>query len=94
MKITEIRESAETCSEAGWYAYDFYTEGPLTDNDIVRMRHLGSFLYLSMLKNPFFKVEGEYFLIKGVKGDSRFRVAAHREHLDFIDQVKIFVERI
>lgn len=93
MKITEIRESAETCSEAGWYAYDFYTEESLTDKDIVKMRPLGSFLYLSMLKNPFFKVEGDYFLIKGVRGDSHFRVAAHGEHMDFIERVKAFVEQ-
>lgn len=90
MKIIQIKKSSETCSEAGWYAYDFFLDGPLEEGDILMLKPLGSFLYLSMLNAPFFKVEGDYFLIKGVKGDCHFRVAAHGDHLDFIDRVRSF----
>ena len=92
MKITEIMKSMETCSEAGWFAFDFVLENGLTDEDILSLKPLGSFLYLAMLKVPFFKIEGDYFHIKGVKGEKHFRTAVHGEHLDFVDEVKRFIE--
>ena len=54
MRIKEVRPSAEACNEAGWFAFDFMLEEPLSDADILRFRPMGSFLYLSSLKKPFF----------------------------------------
>ena len=51
MKITEIMKSMETCSEAGWFAFDFFLENGLTDEDILSLKPLGSFLYLALFQN-------------------------------------------
>ncbi len=92
MKITEIRNSMEQCNEAGWQAFDFFVERPLQEEDIMKLKPMGSFLYLSSLKTPFFKVDGDYFHIKGIKGNGHFRVALHREHLGYIDEIKMTAE--
>lgn len=59
MNILEIMPSRERCAEAGWHAYDFILERPMDDDFIKSMRPLGSFLYMQMLKKPFFKIESE-----------------------------------
>lgn len=92
MKITEIKKSTELCSEAGWFAFDFFLEDEMTDSDILTLKPLGSFLYLTMLKTPFFKIEGDYFHIKGVRGEKHFRTAVHGMYLDYVDHVKNYIE--
>lgn len=92
MKIVEIRDSMEQCNEAGWQAFDFFVENPLTDEDILKLKPMGNFLYLSMLKAPFFKVDGNYVHIKGVKGNAHFRVAVHGEYIRYIDEIKTLAE--
>ncbi len=88
MRVTEVRPSEEVCHEAGWFAWDFYLEKPLTEEDIGRFRPLGSFLYLSSLKKPFFKSEGEYFHIKGIRGEDHFRAAVHAQHTDLLNMLR------
>ena len=89
MRITEQRKSLEACTESGWDAIDFLTEEPLTDEDIESLRQKdGSFLYLRSLKKPFFKIESHNYVIKGVRGDSFFRFAAHRDHMDLAEQIR------
>lgn len=81
MKIIDRRKSLETCTESGWDAIDILTEEPLNDEDIESLRSIeGSFIYLRQLKKPFFKIESHNYVIKGVRGDSFFRYAFHREH--------------
>ena len=44
MRIIGKRKSLETCTEAGWDAFDLLTEAPLTDEDIICLRAVeGSF---------------------------------------------------
>ena len=88
VRIKEIRPSVEVCNEAGWFALDFILEEPLSDADILRFRLIGSFLYLSSLKKPFFKSEGDYFHIRGMKGEARFRMAVHGEHRDLLGNIR------
>lgn len=88
MKIIEIRASIEQCNEAGWLAFDFFTAEPLTEADILAMKPIGNFLYLSMLKAPFFKIDGDYFHIKGIKGNDYFRIAVHKEYIYHIEKLK------
>lgn len=88
VRIKEIRPSVEVCNEAGWFAFDFILEEPLSDADILRFRLIGSFLYLSSLKKPFFKSEGDYFHIRGMKGEARFRMAVHGEHRDLLGNIR------
>ncbi len=86
MEITGKRRSLETCTEAGWDAFDILTKDPLSDEDIESLRIAkGSFLYLKQLKKPFFKIEDHNYIIKGVKGDPFFRFAVHRDHTDEVD---------
>ncbi|MCR5108826.1 MAG: hypothetical protein K6B28_11770 [Lachnospiraceae bacterium] len=88
MEITGRRRSLENCTESGWDAFDILTGDPLSDEDILSLRVMeGSFLYLKQLKKPFFKIENHDYMIKGVKGDSFFRFAVHRDHLSEIDRL-------
>ena len=80
MKIIETRESLETCTEAGWNAIDCLLDEPMDDDFIESLRTIdGSFLYMKMLRKPFFKVENHNYILKGVKGSSFFRLAFHRD---------------
>ena len=94
MKLVERIESRERCAESGWYAFDYLMDGPLTPEFIRALRPLGNFVYLSMLAKPFFKIEGDYFHIKGVQGNTFFRVAVHDEHRDFLDKVETFLTKL
>ena len=88
MKIIHRRKSLEACTESGWDAFDLLTEEPLSDDDIESLRVIeGSFLYLKQLKKPFFKIESHNYVIKGVRGDSFFRFAVHKDHLDELDKL-------
>ena len=42
-----------------------------------------------MLKEPFFKIENDYYMIKGVQGKDYFRIAVHGKHEE--ELVKTFV---
>ena len=92
MRITGERESIEACTEAGWEAYDLITEVPLTDDDIEGLKELGgSFMYLKSLRSPFFKLEGQHFLIRGVRGNDFLRVAVHRDYPEELERIKSFL---
>lgn len=91
MKILEITASRERCAEAGWYAYDFILGQPMDDGFIEALRPLGSFLYMKMLRKPFFKVESEHFLLKGIRGDAFFRMAVHGDYPEELKKVEKFV---
>ena len=75
MKLLEVCFSAELCTEAGWRAYDFYFDQPLTQENILHLKPLGSFVYLPALREPFFKVETHAMMLKGIQGQNHFRVA-------------------
>lgn len=94
MIVKEKIPSRETCAEAGWFAWDFILEKPLEDAAIFSLRPLGSFVYLSMLSRPFFKIEMPYALIKGLRGDSHIRVAVHNEHREILADVERFLSRL
>ena len=82
MKILEKTKSREPCVESGWDAFDYLLDAPIDEDDILSMRSLGSFLYMKNLKRPFFKIESDHYLIKGLLGDRFFRIAVHRDSLD------------
>lgn len=89
MKIIDQRKSLETCTESGWDAVDFLLDEPLDDAFIQKIGTIGgSFVYMRMLKKPFFKVESHYYVAKGVKGDKHFRFAVHKDYLQEIARVR------
>ena len=42
---------------------------------------------MKMLKKPFFKVESHHYILKGVKGNTFFRLACHRDAMDEAEAV-------
>ena len=77
-----ISRSPEPCTEAGWLAFQYHLERPVSREFILSLRPLGSFVFLDMLAQPFFKIESEHYMIKGLLGDDSIRVAVHGDHLD------------
>ena len=92
MIVEAVEKSNERCAEAGWHAYDFFLTKPTAGSFINTLGQLGGLMYMPMLKKPFYKVEGEYFFIKGIEGEKTMRVAVHAGHMELIDFVKAFVE--
>lgn len=91
MNIIKRVPSRERCAEAGWFAYDLLLDSPLNHNDIQIFKPLGSFVYLGMLKKPFFKVESDHFMIKGMQGDPFFRLAIHKDYPELIEKMETFI---
>lgn len=80
MKILKKEESREQCTEAGWYAYDYELERPIARDDIYKLRELGqNLVYLSSLKEPFYKLECRHLMIKGIEGKNCLRLAVYKE---------------
>ncbi len=91
MKIVGRTESREQCVEAGWFAFDYHLDEGIDIAFIKALRPLGSFLFMDKLAKPFFKIENDNFMIKGILGDDFFRVAVHGESLDELNKVESFV---
>lgn len=94
MKILDIRESRERCAESGWFAYDFILAGQVEKEMILGLKPLGNLTYLPMLKKPFFKVESNYYFLKGMEKDDYIRVAVHDKHRSELEVVKTFLENL
>ena len=94
MKIINRMESRERCAESGWFAYDYMLDGQI-DRDFIRsLKPLGSWVFLDMLAKPFFKIESEHFMIKGLLGEDYFRMAVHHEHEEDLARLEKLIERI
>ncbi|MBQ9357096.1 MAG: hypothetical protein IJT98_07405 [Prevotella sp.] len=94
MRITNITRSPEPCTEAGWIAFQYYLEQPVSREFIMALRPLGSFVFLDMLAQPFFKIENEHYMIKGLLLDGSIRVAVHGDHLDEQAPIKQLINGI
>ena len=46
------------------------------------------FTYLDMLKQPFFKIDSDYYMIKGIQGNDYFRIAVHGKHEDQLEELE------
>lgn len=81
MKVIKKTESVEPCTESGWYAWDYELEREMGPEDIEALAVLGgSFLYLKQLKEPFYKVETQYMMIKGLEGRRVLRLSVYKEY--------------
>ena len=43
-------------------------------------------MYLDMLRQPFFKIENDYYMIKGIEGNNYFRIAVHGKHQEYLEK--------
>ena len=43
------------------------------------------------LKSHFFKIESDYYMIKGVQGKDYFRIAVHGKHAEELEKLEIFL---
>lgn len=91
MKIVQKTESRERCAEAGWFAWDYILDEVIDREFILKLRPLGGFVYLDMLKEPFFKVESDYYMIKGVQGKDFFRIAVHGGHEEKLKELEAYL---
>ena len=91
MKIIGKRPSREKCAESGWFAWDYLLDEPVEREFILKLRPLGGFTYLDMLKQPFFKIENNYYMIKGIEGNDYFRIAVHGKHEDERAKLEAFI---
>ena len=91
MKILGKQPSREKCAESGWFATDYLLDAPIDKAFILSLRPLGSFVFLYMLKEPFFKLEYYYYMIKGVQGKDYFRIAVHGKHEDELQRLEEFL---
>lgn len=94
MRITDITRSPEPCTEAGWLAFQYHLEKPVEGRFIAAMRPLGSMVFLDRLAQPFFKIESQHYMIKGLLGDTSIRVAVHGDHQDEQKEIKKLIESI
>lgn len=92
MKIISQKESIELCTESGWHAYDLATDVPIQKETIERLGQLGTLTYLAMLSQPFYRVEQEYFMIKGLEGNNSLRVAMLGGEEAILDKVYSILE--
>jgi hypothetical protein len=91
LKILGRRKSLETCSEAGWFAYDYLLDDDINKEFIISLRPLGSFVYLGMLKQPFFKIETDHYILKGVQGARCFRIALHGDYMEEANRIEKYI---
>ena len=89
-----ISPSPEPCTEAGWLAFQYYLERPVSREFIEALRPLGSLVFLDMLAQPFFKIENEHYMIKGLLNDGSIRVAVHGDHLDEQIPIRQLIEEL
>lgn len=87
MKVISVKESVELCTESGWSAYDMALDGRVDRETIIRLGSLGDLTYLEMLKQPFYRIEQPYYMIKGLEGSNTLRVAMLGGHEAILEQV-------
>ena len=93
MKIVDVKESGDRCAEAGWFAWDILFDGPMEKEFIKKLSVIGgSFVFLEMLRNPFFKLEAEHYIVKGVQGNDFLRAAVHRDYPEELERIKGILE--
>lgn len=91
MKIINKTESKERCVEAGWFAFQYYLEKNISREDILSLRPLGSFLFMDKLAQPFFKIESDHYMIKGLLNDISIRIALHKDYFDELERIETFI---
>lgn len=94
MKVLKRIESRERCAEAGWFAFDYLLDRKIDKTFILSLRPLGAFVFLEMLSKPFFKIESEHFMIKGLLGDDFFRMAVHRDYMEALTKMEEYVQEL
>lgn len=82
MRIEQIERSMEECQQAGWVGYDITFDCPIHQDQILAWQSLGDFVYLPQLRQPFYRIAGTSFLVKGLEGTNHLRLGMEAEFLD------------
>jgi hypothetical protein len=75
MKVLAIKKSFEKCAEAGWFGYDFILDTVIEPDFVHYLSKLGSMIFLRSLKEPFFKIENDGLIVKGICNQKNISVA-------------------
>jgi len=89
MKIERLERSIEECQQAGWQGWDIYFDSPITKEQILLWQALGDLLYLPQLRQPFFRIAGKDFLIRGLEGQQKLRIGFCAGFLNSLGQAAI-----
>lgn len=94
MKITGRTRSTEPCQEAGWVPFTYCTDNPIDETFVMSLRHRldllrpgCSFLFMRRLARPFFKIQSDDCLVRGIIGDRQFVVAVDGDDADKADML-------
>lgn len=85
--IEKIEKSQDLCAEAGWYGYDIMLTEAVSESFMMRLKPLGNLVYLSGLKQPFFKLENRGYLIKGVLGAYKIRIGVAYNDREVLEKI-------
>ena len=88
MNILGILPSRLNCADSVLVAWVYLLDEPVEREFILKLRPLGGFTYLDMLKQPFFKIDSDYYMIKGIQGNDYFRIAVHGKHEDQLEELE------
>ena len=94
MTIIERQPSIEPCEEAGWTAFDLKLSRALSKEEIPAFRALGNLVFLSQLRQPFFKVQSAHFTMRGFAGSDTVRVGVDRDCLEEMERIEGIIEAI
>ena len=86
--MEKLSEGNKSENENSW---ETAFKGEIDREFILSLKPLGSFVYLDMLKEPFFKIESDYYMIKGVQGKDYFRIAVHGKHEEELEKLERFL---
>lgn len=92
--IEKIEKSQDLCAEAGWYGYDITLTAAVSESFIVKLGPLGNLVYLSGLKQPFFKLENRGYVIKGVLGADKIRIGVAYNDREVLEKIINYIEKI
>ncbi len=78
MKILRIARSGEECQQAGWIGLDIFFDQTVTEEQVLLWESLGDLVYLPQLRQPFYRIASQNFLIKGLVGMEYLRIGLLR----------------
>ncbi len=94
MKVLDKQESIELCTESGWNAYDLTVDEHIDKDTIKRLGSLGFLTYLGMLSQPFYRIEREHYMIKGLEGSRSIRVAMLNGEEEILERVTELLDEL
>lgn len=92
MKITAVERSFEQCTESGWTGWHLRLDGKCDDDLVQALAPLGALTYMKHMARPFFLVQNEHFLVRGLVGDTFIKAGLKNNDQSWIEHIRAAVE--